>query len=103
MNMSIEASIAAVGRPMADAPRDGSLVVLMHEDAGIFTMRYGHIQRNGMFPGKVGMWVLGNGAMTWQDTAEDGPSHWCPLEVWEAMSPPRWVNEPATRLEGEGE
>lgn len=65
-------------RPIETAPRDGTLIMVSHEDVGSFIMRWGHIQRNGLFPGVIGMWVAPDGSMTWQD-GEEGPSHWSSL------------------------
>lgn len=66
--------------PIANAPKDGSLVELTWEENGapaeIHTMSWGHIQRNGLFPGVVGMWVASGGGYTWNDHAGGGPTHW---------------------------
>jgi hypothetical protein len=80
--MDFAAIIEAVGRPAEQAPRDGTLIVLMHEDVGAFPMQWGHIQKNGLFPGRVGMWVAQDSSLTWQDSADEGPSHWCTLDEW---------------------
>lgn len=61
--------------PIETAPRDGRTIWLHHEDVGTWAMQWAHIQRNGLFPGQVGMWVCPRGTMTWRD-GEDGPSHW---------------------------
>ena len=64
------------------APKDGTLIRLCHmykgEIEGQAIMRWGHIQRNVLFPNTVGMWVTENGYFTWQDvvTEEGGPTHW---------------------------
>lgn len=65
---------------MITEPRDGTLIIVGHDDVGEFPMQWGHIQRNGLFPGKVGMWVAQDGSFTWQDGPEEGPSYWRPLD-----------------------
>jgi len=35
-----------------------------------------HIQRNGFFPGKVGMWTAPDGSITWNDDGDGCPTHW---------------------------
>ena len=63
------------------APKDGRLVRVGWKEAGDtdmqewFTMRWGHIQQNGLFPGVVGMWVSPDGSFTWQEK-DGGPTHW---------------------------
>ena len=71
-------------RPIESAPKDGSLVYLTWMLDGkpqeMFPMRWGHIQRNGLFPGLVGMWVANDGSYTWNDSDPDGaPTHWAPI------------------------
>lgn len=40
-------------------------------------MQWAHIQRNGLFPGKVGMWSTLCGRLTWNDDQRGGgPTHW---------------------------
>lgn len=64
------------------APRDGTEVWLcwMYEGSthanDVVRMQWGHIQRNGMIPGKVGMWVCPGGNFTWHDDPDGGPTHW---------------------------
>lgn len=63
------------------APRDGSLIRVGWKLDGDdrmqewYTMRWGHIQQNGLFPGVVGMWVSPDGSFTWQEE-DNGPTHW---------------------------
>lgn len=71
-------------QPIETAPRDGTLIRLTWMDGGEpqdqMTMRYSPIQRNGLFPGVVGMWVAPDASMTWNEADPDGaPTHWRPL------------------------
>jgi hypothetical protein len=68
-------------QPIETAPRDGSVVELTWMENGrpqdIWPMQWMAIQRNGLFPGKLGMWTLPNGGATWNDDDPDGaPTHW---------------------------
>jgi hypothetical protein len=70
-------------QPIETAPKDGTVVELTWLENGkpqeIWPMQWAHIQRNGLFPGKVGMWTLPNGGATWNDDDPDGaPTHWRP-------------------------
>jgi hypothetical protein len=72
-------------QPYETAPKDGSLILIgwkYPEDEKMqeyFTMRWGHIQQNGLFPNAVGMWVAPDGGFTWNDNDKDGaPTHWKP-------------------------
>jgi hypothetical protein len=64
------------------APRDGTLIRVGWKgphDAEMqewFTMRWGHIQQNGLFSGVVGMWVAPDGSFTWNESGGFGPTHW---------------------------
>ncbi len=75
--------------PIASAPKDGRLIKLGWKEPyhtemqEWFTMRWGHIHQNGLFPGKVGMWVAPDGSFTWNDTDVGGPTHWMPYEKQE--------------------
>lgn len=73
-------------REIATAPRDGSVVDLTWMEDGkpaeVWPMQWGHIQKNGLFPGHVGMWVATDGSVTWSETLLDGaPTHWRPHRV----------------------
>jgi hypothetical protein len=71
-------------QPITTAPKDGTLIKLCWMDDGEpmeqWVMRWAHIQRNGLFPGKVGMWTSPDGGVTWNDDNPAGaPTHWKPL------------------------
>lgn len=67
--------------PIATAPRDGTWIVVGHEDVGTFLMRFVPTQRNEFFaPGQVGMWLEYGDGMTWIDDPEEGPTHWKPMD-----------------------
>ena len=43
----------------------------------IWPMQWGHIQRNGLFPDVVGIWVSPGGSVTWNESDPYGaPNHW---------------------------
>lgn len=65
--------------PIDTAPRDGTLIYIGDPDVGEFPMQWAHIQRNGLFPGVVGMWVMPKGEMTWNDADGFGPTVWRPI------------------------
>jgi len=71
-------------KTIESAPKDGTVVVLTWMEGGEpqeqWPMQWGHIKRNGLFPGKVGMWTTSDGSITWNDSNPDGaPTHWMPL------------------------
>lgn len=72
---------------IGSAPKDGSLILLTaFEDDGeqseTHEMQWAHIQRNGLFPGAIGMWTHPSGAYTWNDDGEGGgPTHWSPTHA----------------------
>lgn len=77
-------------QPIETAPKDGTVIELTWfgqngEPEEIWPMRWGHIQRNGLFPDSVGMWVMPNGEATWNDADPDGaPTHWRALSMIKA-------------------
>lgn len=71
-------------RDIETAPKDGRVIVLTWFEDGKpqeqWPMLWGHIQRNGLFPGKLGMWTTPDGSVTWNDDDPAGaPTHWMPL------------------------
>jgi hypothetical protein len=67
------------------APKDGTIIEIgwkFPENERMqewFTMQWGTIKKNGLFPGVVGMWVSPDGSFTWNDQDPDGaPTHWRP-------------------------
>ncbi len=65
------------------APKDGRLIQIgwkYPEDDEMqewFTMRWGAIARNGLFPGVTGMWVSPCESFSWNDNDPEGaPTHW---------------------------
>jgi hypothetical protein len=70
---------------ISTAPKDGTTIELTWMENGrpqeVWPCQWCHIQRNGLFPGKVGMWTVPDGSMTWNDSDPDGaPTHWRPLQ-----------------------
>lgn len=71
-------------RDIASAPKDGStiLITALDEDGAPFeihAMQWAHLQRNGLFPGVLGMWITPCGSCTWNDDGHgNGPTHWAP-------------------------
>lgn len=67
---------------IATAPKDGTLLELTALDERgvefeIWPMQWMAVQRNGLFPGAVGMWTTPDGAFTWNGSPDDcGPTHW---------------------------
>jgi hypothetical protein len=67
--------------PIESAPKDGRTIWVGYMEGGKVTqyaeMHWSDEQRNGLFPGAVGMWVCPGGNFTWNaEPAEFGPSHW---------------------------
>lgn len=66
-------------RPIETAPKDGRVIDLTWLEDGIpaeiWPMKWDHSQTNGLFPGRVGMWVSLDGSVTWNDV-DNGPTHW---------------------------
>lgn len=68
-------------QPISTAPKDGRVILVMHEEVGSFLMAWNPIATNHLFaPDEVGMWEMADRSMTWKP-GEDGPSHWMPLDA----------------------
>lgn len=68
--------------PIGTAPRNGTYIVVAHEEVGSFVMRWEDDATNDLFaPGEIGMWVELGGFMTWKISNDEGPSHWKPLDI----------------------
>lgn len=75
--------------PIDSAPKDGTVVELTWMEGShaqeIWPMQWGHIQKNGLFPDRVGMWIVPDGSITWNDDERGGgPTHWRPYAGWAA-------------------
>ena len=72
--------MTAAWQPIETAPKDGRIVHLCWmengEPAETYVMKWCHIQKNALFPEKIGMWTAPNGAFTWNDAGDGGPTHW---------------------------
>lgn len=64
----------AFKQPISQAPRDGTLVEVMTDDAGPYRMRWDAKATNGLFPGVVGMWVSEGDTFTWDESNGCGPT-----------------------------
>lgn len=66
-------------QPIETAPKDGRVIVVMHNEVGSFPMAWNPSATNHLFaPDEIGMWEMPDRSMTWR-SAQDGPSHWRPL------------------------
>lgn len=66
-------------QPIDTAPRDGTIILVMDPDAGIFAMRYSPLARNPLFQRGRGLWCDPDNAFTWSEQDGFGPSKWMPL------------------------
>ncbi|TDR90351.1 hypothetical protein [Enterovirga rhinocerotis] len=65
-------------RPIETAPRDGTVVELMHEDVGSYRMRWNPIGDNPLVSLEIGLWKAPDESFTWCEDSGHGPSHWRP-------------------------
>lgn len=73
-------------QPIETAPKDGRVIIVMHEEVGSFLMAWNPTGTNHLFaPGEIGIWEMPDRSMTWR-AGEDGPSHWKPLPTPEASA-----------------
>lgn len=62
---------------MDTAPRDGTEIIVGHEDCGEFIMVWKDIFTNHLVSDKAtGMWVATDQSFTWYEDAGYGPSYW---------------------------
>lgn len=67
--------------PIASAPKDGRIILVAHDEVGVFAMAWNPTATNHLFcPGGIGMWEAPDKSMTWRE-GDDGPSHWKPWET----------------------
>lgn len=66
--------------PIHTAPRDGTVIWVMHEDCGSFPMRWDSAGTNWIAQpeDEKGIWVTPDGSFTWSEYDGAGPSHWAP-------------------------
>jgi len=69
---------------ITEAPKDGTTVWLSWFDDGdgpfdVCKMKWVKDMENGLFPGRVGMWVSERTGWTWNPHDDGGPTHfaWC--------------------------
>lgn len=65
-------------RPIATAPRDGTIVDVLAEDCGPYRMKWNGAGVNPLVSLKAGIWEAVDGAFTWSEDRGAGPTHWRP-------------------------
>ena len=65
-------------QPIATAPKDGTVIWVMHPDCGAFLMRWSPNTTNPMFSNATGMWLATDNSMTWCEDTDAGPDWWQP-------------------------
>jgi hypothetical protein len=66
-------------RPISSAPRDGTLIEVMDEDAGRFHMRWNKDGFNQLFSQNHGLWETEGAGLTWTEDDGMGPTYWRPI------------------------
>lgn len=67
-------------QPIETVPRDGTLVIIGHEDVGWFHMQWNPTGSNAIFQLEpVGIWETPDGSMTWSEAGGYGPAWWQPV------------------------
>ena len=67
-------------RPIATAPRDGTLIEVMDPEAGAFPMRWNPEGFNMAFSRKPGLWESVAADVTWTEDNDCGPTMWRPYK-----------------------
>lgn len=66
-------------RPIDTAPKDGTVIVVGHDDVGEFVMKWAPSVLNLLVgPTPRGMWLAVDGSFTWDDSRDAGPDYWRP-------------------------
>ncbi len=64
-------------QPIETAPRDGTLIIVGHEDVGTFIMRWNPKGSNALVqPEPSGIWEARDGSITWSERGDGGPGWW---------------------------
>lgn len=63
------------------APRDGTMIEVMAEDAGQFYMCWNPAGENALVSTGVGIWEAEDGTFTWCEDHGFGPTHWRPAPL----------------------
>lgn len=66
-------------RPIISAPRDGTLIEVMDDDAGRFAMMWNPAGQNPLVSKGMGIWEAPGGEFTWCEDDGCGPTWWRPL------------------------
>lgn len=79
------------------APRDGTLILVMDPDCGIFPMRWSPLARNPLSQPGRGIWIMSDGSMTWSEYQGFGPSKWMPMPSTASYQPSTAATRPTAR------
>jgi hypothetical protein len=76
-------------RPMAEAPKDGRIIVVGATSVGEYHMAWNPAAENPLWaPGVVGMWESADQSCTWADHEGGGPEWWRPMDGCTMPVPP---------------